>query len=124
LGRGEVLDNRILGMIPNKKKVEITVENGGKYIAKKNSKEWTLSVQERTCEGNDCPFRLVPTVKEQEPQPTLAKKKIQKKEVVKEVTRVKRSQKCGQRGFQRFLTRPRVRNVGWRIRSLRSCGCN
>jgi len=121
LGRGGVLDNRLLEMIPEKNKVEVTVEGGGKYIAKKSSKEWALSVQ--TCEGNDCPFRLAPTVKRQEPQPTLAKKKIQKKEVVKEVTKVKRSQKCGRRGFQRFFTRPRVRNVGWRIQALRSRGC-
>ena len=108
-----VLDNRILKLIPDKKKVEVTTD-GGVYIFEKKNGGWTTTT--RTCEGGTCTtrqWRLFPLKPKVEPQPTVAPAKKVTKVVTVEKRKTWRN-RAGRRGWFRFWGRVQMR---------RSAGC-
>jgi hypothetical protein len=109
IAKGGVLDDNILKMVPDKIGVIITCENGEKYIAKKRGGDWTLECTNGQCyqKSGVIPFRLIPRVKKEEPQPTLLPPKNETGE-----KRLQWRNKCGRRGWFRFWSRVKM----WRTR--------
>jgi hypothetical protein len=126
IAKGGVLDDNILKMVPDKTGVVITCKNGEKYIAKKKLGNWTLECTNGQCyqKSGIVPFKLIPRVKKEEPQLTVAVKTEQKttcSAIVLYTTKARWSEKCGRRGIQRLAHRPLLRNIGWRLRHI---GCH